>query len=148
MIRHATEADLPAIAEMGERFHGEAGWSDIANYNRADCEKSLQAMIEGAGVVLVAEQDGRIIGIVGGIYFPLYFNHGHKSGQEMFLYVEPGLRDGIGAKLLIALEQAAREAGCQSWLMIALDHVAPEATGRLYKRRGYRPAEHSWIRRL
>lgn len=148
MIRSATEADLPAIAEMGERFHGEAGWGDVAEYSQEDCAKTLKAMIEGAGIVLVSEQNGRITGIAGGVIFPLYFNHGHKSGQEMFLYVEPGLRDGTGAKLLIALEQAAREAGCQSWMMIALDHVAPEATGRLYKRRGYRPAEHSWIRRL
>ena len=148
MIRHATPEDLPAIAEMGERFHTEAGWADIAGYSRGDCQASLKAMIEGAGVVLVAENEGRIVGIAGGVYFPLYFNHGHKSGQELFLYVEPGLRDGTGAKLLTALEEAAREAGCQSWLMIALDHVAPEATGRLYKRRGYRPAEHSWIRRL
>jgi GNAT superfamily N-acetyltransferase len=105
-------------------------------------------MIEGAGVVLVAEDEGRIVGIAGGIFFPLYFNHAHKSGQVLFLYVEPGRRDGLGGKLLAALENAAREAGCQSWIMIALDQVAPEATGRLYRRRGYRAAEHSWIRSL
>jgi GNAT superfamily N-acetyltransferase len=148
VIRHATPDDLLIIAEMGERFHGEAGWADIADYSRDDCTASLKAMIDGAGIVLVSEVDGQITGIAGGVYFPLYFNHGHKSGQELFLYVERGLRDGTGAKLLTALEDAAREAGCQSWIMIALDRVAPEATGRLYKRRGYRPAEHSWIRRL
>jgi GNAT superfamily N-acetyltransferase len=148
IVRTASPEDLAAISEMGERFHKEAGWLDIAGFNRIDCEASLRSMIEGAGVVLVAEDEGRIVGIAGGIFFPLYFNHAHKSGQELFLYVEPGRRDGLGGKLLAALENAAREAGCQSWIMIALDQVAPEATGRLYRRRGYRAAEHSWIRSL
>ena len=148
MIRAATLDDLPAIAEMGERFHAEAGWADVAAYDRQHCIASLQAMLDGAGVVLVAETAGKVVGIAGGLYFPLYFNHAHRTGQELFLYVEPGLRDGTGARLLTALEDAARDAGCQSWIMIALDRVSPEATGRLYQRRGYRPAEHSWIRRL
>ena len=149
MIRLATPEDIPAIAEMGERFHGEAGWQDIAAYSVSDCSQSLGQMIEGdIGIVLVAEDEGRIVGIAGGLIFPLYFNHAHKSGQELFLYVEPGRRDGTGAKLLQALELSAKQMGCQSWAMIALDKVNPQATGRLYRRRGYRAAEHSWIRRL
>lgn len=148
-IRPATLDDIPAIAEMGERFHTEAGWGDIADYNIDDCAKSLAQMIETElGIVLVAEKEGRIVGIAGGLIFPLYFNHAHKSGQELFLYVEPGLRDGVGGKLLSALECEARRVGGKSWAMIALDKVNPEATGRLYRRHGYRAAEHSWIRRL
>lgn len=148
-IRPAVADDAPAIAEMGERFHAEAAWSDIADYRIGDCSKSLIQMIETElGIVLVAENEGRIVGIAGGLVFPLYFNHAHKSGQELFLYVEPGLRDGTGGKLLSALECEARRMGCQSWAMIALDKVNPEATGRLYRRHGYRASEHSWIRRL
>jgi GNAT superfamily N-acetyltransferase len=149
MIRKATLDDVPAIAEMGERFHHEAGWADIADYSVEDCAKSLIQMIEtDLGIVLVSEAEGRITGIAGGLVFPLYFNHGHKSGQELFLYVEPGLRDGTGGKLLGALEEEAKAQGCSSWIMIALDKVSPHATGRLYSRRGYRASEHSWIRRL
>ncbi|HKY81197.1 MAG TPA: GNAT family N-acetyltransferase [Sphingobium sp.] len=149
MIRLATLEDIPAIAEMGERFHGEAGWEDIAGYSVEDCSISLRQMIEGdLGIVIVAEDEGRIVGIAGGLIFPLYFNHAHKSGQELFWYVEPGRRDGLGRKLKTALEDEARKAACQSWTMIALDKVSPEATGRLYRRDGYRAAEHSWIRRL
>lgn len=149
MIRLATLKDVADIAEMGERFHEAAGWGDIAGYSVEDCAKTLIQMIEtDLGIVLVAESDGRIIGIAGGLVFPLYFNHAHKSGQELFLYVEPGLRDGTGGRLLAALEEEARKVGCTSWSMIALNKVSPEATGRLYQRRGYRPAEHSWIRRL
>lgn len=149
MIRLARLEDVPAIAEIGERFHEAAGWADVADYKAADCAKTLTHLIESDdGIVLVAEQDDRIVGIAGGLAFPLYFNLGHKSGQELFLYVEPGLRDGIGGRLLRTLENEARAIGCESWAMIALDKVAPEATGRLYRRSGYRAAEHSWIKRL
>lgn len=149
MIREATLEDVPAIAQIGERFHGEAGWGDIAAYSVEDCARTLATMIGNeAAILLVAEKDGEIVGMAGGMVFPLYFNAAHKSGQELFWYMKPGLRDGTGGALLEAMEQTARDRGCQSWIMIALDKVAPELTGRLYRRRGYRPSEHSWIRRL
>lgn len=149
MIRRATLADVPIIAAIGERFHDLAGWHDVASYSVEDCAKTLTMMIESPEhIVLVAETLGVIVGIAGGLTFPLYFNHGHRSGQELFLYVEPGLRDGTGGKLLTALEDEARAIGCESWAMIALDKVDPELTGRLYRRRGYRASEHSWIKRL
>lgn len=148
MIRPATPEDIPAIVAMGEKFHAEAGWADIAEYRPDDCARSIAAMIEGSGIVLVAEREGQVVGMAGGVVGPLYFNAGHVTGQELFLYMTPGLRDGTGARLLAGLEDEARRRGCQSWIMIALDRVSPEATGRLYQRRGYRAAEHSWIRRL
>jgi len=146
-IRPARLDDLPVIAALGEAFHEEAGWSDIAEYVPEDCEVSLRHMVE-SGILLVADRDGEIVGMAGGLTFPLYFNFAHRTGQEFFWYMKPGLRDGTGRRLLDALEDAARDAGCQSWIMIALDKVNPEATGRYYRHRGYRASEHSWIRRL
>lgn len=149
MIRPAGVEDIPTIASMGKAFFDEAAWSDVVEYVSEDCAASLLAMIEGEhGIVLVAEEAGQIVGMAGGVVCPLYFNRAHLSGQELFLWVKPGERRGLGGRLLIALEQAAKDAGCQSWSMIALDRVEPEATGKLYERRGYRASEHSYIKRL
>lgn len=149
VIRPATEADISAIVETGARFHDVAGWSDIASYDAEDCARSIGAMMSnGSGVFLVAEDAGKIVGIAGGVVYPLYFNAGHQSGQELFLWVDPERRDGLGGSMLTALEAAARDAGCDSWAMIALDMMRPRETGLLYQRRGYRPSEHSWIRSL
>jgi len=134
---------------MGERFHAEAGWPDIVEYVTADCERTLDHLIRSEdGILLVAEHGGRLTGMAGGLAHPIYFNHSHRSGQELFWWVEPGLRDGTGKMLLDRLESEARAIGCVSWSMIALDQVKPELTGRIYRRRGYRASEHSYIKRL
>ena len=149
MIRRAALDDVPKIAELGEIFHAEAGWADICEYDREDVEKTLAHLVNDEnGILFVAEDGGEIIGMCGGLAHPIYFNHGHKSGQELFWWVKPGLRGGIGKALLDAMEDEARSLGCASWAMIALDRVQPELTGMAYRRRGYRASEHSWIKRL
>lgn len=149
MIRDASLHDVPEIARLGELFHAEAGWADVCDYSREDTEKTLAHMVESDdGILLVAESDGEIVGMCGGLAHPVYFNHSHKSGQELFWWMKPGLRDGTGRLLLETMEARARAIGCSSWAMIALDKVQPELTGRIYKRRGYRASEHSYIKRL
>lgn len=148
-IRPATAADLPAILAMGERFHAEAGWGDIVDFVPADCLGTLQHLLDNpGGILLVMESAGEVVGMAGGLAHPFYFNHAHRTGQELFFYVAPNARQGLGSALLNALEDSAREIGCTSWAMIAVDRLRPAAIGRLYERRGYRAAEHSYIKRL
>lgn len=149
MIRHATADDCSKISELGESFFTEAGWQDVAEYRQEDCLKSLQFLATGdAGILLVAEEDGEIVGMAGGLVSPLYFNLSHMTGQELFWWVKPGARGSIGIRLIDALEKAAKDKGCSSWAMIALDKVEPERTANLYARRGYRPSERTFIKRL
>jgi GNAT superfamily N-acetyltransferase len=148
MIRHATVEDVPTIALLGHRFHEEAGWGDIADYVPADCEKALTHLVESDDGILIVADEGGIVGMAGGLCHPLYFNHAHKSGQEMFWWVDPRSRNGVGAQMLDALEAEAKAKGCKSWAMIALAKVKPELMGRVYQRRGYRASENTWIKRL
>lgn len=149
MIRNAEPRDIPEIARLGELFHAEAGCGDICDYSPEDTAKTLAHLIENDdGILLVAEVEGEVVGMCGGLAHPLYFNHSHKGGQELFWWVKPGLRDGTGRQMLEAMEAQAKAIGCSSWSMIALDTVNPELTGRLYRRRGYRATEHSYIKRL
>ena len=149
MIRKATLDDVARIAELGALFHAEAGWGDICEYVCEDTEKTLRYLVEdNNGILLVAERDGEIVGMCGGLAHPIYFNHAHKSGQELFWWVKPDCRGGVGKALFDAMEDEARRLGCTSWAMTALDKVQPELTGRLYRRRGYRASEHSYIKRL
>lgn len=149
LIRIATAEDVSEIARLGEAFHAEAGWGDVAEYVMGDCATTLAGMVENPdALLLVVEDEGEIVGMAGAITFPLYFNASHRTAQEMFWYMKPGQRNGAGGRMLDTLETELRALGCQSSIMIALDKVNPEATGRYYRHRGYRAAEHSWIRRL
>lgn len=149
MIRAATVKDCRIIAELGHRFHREAAWGDICDYKVSDCQKSLEAMCGlPDAILLVAEEDGEIVGMAGGLVSPLYFDHAHKTGQELFWWIKPTAAPGTGGRLLEAMEQAARDRGCSSWAMIALDKLNPDKMARLYRLKGYRASEHSFIKRL
>lgn len=149
MIRKAAQDDVANIVEMGRRFHEEAGWSDICDFDPESCTRTIANMIEqDAHIVLVVEQGGDLIGMAGGVTSELYFNYAHRTGQELFFWMRPETRSGEGRALLQALEDEAKSIGCGSWAMIALDNIRPDATGMLYKRNGYRPSERSWIKRL
>lgn len=148
-IRQAVHADIPAVADLGARFFAEAEWSDVTEWDHESVCATLHNLIEGdGGILIVATREGVIIGMAGGLVHPAYFNCHHLTGSELFWWVEPDERGGAGRMLIDAMETAALAKGAQSWCMIALDRVRPEAVGALYRRRGYRASEHSYIKRL
>jgi GNAT superfamily N-acetyltransferase len=148
MIRPAVREDIPRILEMGERFFETAGWPEVAAWDAESMARTLGFLIErDIGAVFVLDEGGDLVGMAGGMLNPFYFNAGHLTGQELFWWVEPEHR-GQGRFLFDALEDWARAAGAQSFTMIALDRIKPEVMGRIYRARGYRAAEHSYIKRF
>lgn len=146
IIRPATHADVLSLIEMGAAFHAASGLAEIATFEREDFAATLRNMIDAEPAILLVAEGDDIIGMAGALVFPFYFNALHKTAQEVFWYVDPAARGNVGVALLDGLEQAAREKGCESMIMIELDRLRPVSA--LYERRGYSRAEHSWIRRL
>jgi len=156
-MRQSTDIDvipaghdaIPVIAEMGSRFFAEAQWSDVTEWDHDSICATLRHLVDDPlGILLIATRKGVICGMAGGLVHPAYFNVHHLTGQELFWWVEPDERGGVGQMLLDCLELAAMERGAKSWAMIALDRVRPDAVGAVYRRRGYRASEHSYIKRL
>jgi GNAT superfamily N-acetyltransferase len=146
-IRAATPADIPALVAMGNRFHIAAGWDDITEYDSQSFAATLRALIPSDdAVVLSAEKDRQVVGMAGALIYPLYFNVGHRTAQEMFWFVDENHR-GIGGELFDALLEEVKAKGAQSMSMIALDKM-PGFVGEFYERRGFRPAERSYMRKL
>lgn len=147
MIRRATRADLAEVARLGEKFHDQAGWSDIVGYSAADCQASLERFMD-AGVFICLVAGSPIVGMIGGVVSPVYFRADHVSAEELFWWVDDAAPQMTGIRLLDAYEKALREAGVHSSQMKGLAKLGGKRMNALYERRGYRASENSVIKRL
>ena len=150
LVRAATRDDMPEIIVMGEQFHILSGMKDMGAFDATSLENTIVAMIDGpvSGFVLVAESDGEVVGMTAGILFPLYFNLSLKGCQELFWYCKPDSRKGAGRLLLDELEAEASRRGADVFMTAALAGLRDGAIARVYERRGYRPVENTFIRKL
>lgn len=145
MIRRATYADLPRMVELGALFHHYSGLAEIA-FDAGSFLKTLEIGIAADNqAYFVAEDGGQVVGMTGGIVYPSYFNHSALTGQEMFWWSE---KAGAGRELYRALEAWAASKGCKTFTMIALEDDQSGRMDKIYRRMGYRPAEHSYIKGL
>lgn len=144
MIRRAATGDIDRMVALGERFHAYACVAEIPfdpTSFRATVERGLQDVDQ---CYLVAEAGGEVRAMAGAVAYAPYFNHAAKTGQELFWWSE----SGDGMRLHAALAEWARSRGCQTFAMIALDDENNARMARLYKRMGYRPTEHTFIKGL
>lgn len=145
-IRDAVVGDESAIAELGREFFKEAAWTDITDWNHDKATNSLKAMIENNNcVLLVAEIENKIIGMAGGFVQEIWFSN-ENLGQELFWYIDPNSRGGVGSELLKALEEKLKENGANIIAMIGLEKT--KSLNNYFLRKGYRASEYSYIKRL
>lgn len=71
MIRPANESDIPKLLRLGHIFFDEAGWGDVAEYDPASMECTMEHLIDShKGILLVAEIGGSIVGMAGALLYP------------------------------------------------------------------------------
>jgi GNAT superfamily N-acetyltransferase len=141
VIRAATLADVPRLVAMGRRFCAEPIYRDVWPENVAQLEAMATRLVTGpASVVLVAERDAQVVGMLGLLLYPHHLSGVWVAGEIMW-WVEPEAR-GAGLALLRHAEAWAAEAGAEQIHM-----VAPDArVGSVYQRRGYRRIEETYAR--
>ncbi len=149
MIRPATHDDVPALVELLAPFFDASGMAKVASWCPDSLSASLQSMIDlPSAILLVALSGGVPVGVAGAMTFPAYWNRAALIGQETFWWALPEHRGTVGPAMLEAMEEAARDLGCQAFLMVCLEALRPAAVGKLYERRGYTALEHSYVRSL
>ena len=148
MIRLATADDMDALLEMGRNFVA-ATVEDSMGFDAESLKGTMLALIDSDdGALFVAEGDG-LIGMIGGILYPAYFNKGQKTGQELFWWVEPQSRGGKDAvQLMRALMQWAQEAGAGTFSMLSIEPLRIDSVERLYLRNGFKPLERTYMKVL
>lgn len=143
MIRTATPDDIPRLVELGVRFMRESGYARHFSVNPEAQAKLAGDLIEAEnGHVLVDEQRGEIIGMIGVIatYHP---HSGDPVMLELFWYVLPRARGG-GVRLLLEAEAWARANGIGISLVVSPSN----SVSQMYERLGYAPLERQFIKTL
>ncbi len=149
MIREAVESDIPRIVEMGARLTAQSSYVGIVDYDSNSAALTVKELIESDnGTVLVYEHEGTVVGVVAAIIFPFYLNRNHMTAQELWMWVDPEHRGHTGRYLMAAFEKTVKKKGVQSLSVTAQHSIKPEATGRLYRRAGFQPTDHSYMKRI
>jgi N-acetylglutamate synthase-like GNAT family acetyltransferase len=143
MIREAKSEDIPRIQEMGSRSLREGPYKDLVGDNPEQTGK-LALEVMQKGIILVAEEDGKLTGVLAFIIFPHYFS-GELTAGELIWYVEPEYRKSFTAlALLRAAERMARGFAAKR-----MQFTAPTVeVGAAYQALGYQPVEVSFQKAL
>jgi len=142
-IRAAQPSDLPRIVEMGMRSIDIGPYKDEIK-NPAQAAQTAASVMSGNGRILLAEDDGKAVGLFGFIIYP-HFYTGRTTAIELMWYVEPEYRHGFTAiALLRAAQRVAKELGAEK-----MQCSAPtEEVGRAYEMVGYKKLEVAYQRTL
>lgn len=149
-IREAEPRDLIEVIEMGREFFEQSGNAAFTTFDEPSFTTTVISLMSGVanGTLLVAESAEQAVGMAAHVVFPFYANMNTKISQEIFWFVKPDFRNGIGAALLDELEADARRKGADVFMSAAIAGLRDGAIKRVYERRGYRPSENTFIRSL
>ena len=130
---------------MGRHFHESSIYADRVRFNSDALANSLRQFIASdIAVVMVTEQNGNVVGVIGGVVGPHYLTGG-KSASELFWWVEPEHR-GVGLPLLRAYEDEAQERGAQYSGMIC--PFGSSNVEKIYSKSGYVPLETIFFKEM
>lgn len=147
IVRRAVMEDVDSIVEMSRAFYATTSYAGFTPMSDESAGLLAEMLIE-TGVMLVAEKDGAVVGMVGLIVAPFMFNAAVLTAHEIVWYVRPEeVGKGAGAALLAAIEPACRERGVVAIQMVHLSTSPPQAAA-LYERMGYRYTESSYTKEL
>lgn len=139
-IRAASGEDAPAVAAAIEALLIELGGERPSS---AELEAAARGLAEdpGAGSLLVAEDDGEIVGVCAASWQQAIHVPG-RYGTIQDLWVHPDWRSrSIGEELILALVREAGEIGVGR-LEVGLPQesfAGLRATERFYRRNGFNP---------
>jgi GNAT superfamily N-acetyltransferase len=132
---------------MGAAFHEEAGYAAEFPFDPVSFAHTI-ASLAPAGLVMVAEIDGEVVGMGAIDVAPVITNHHVSIAREVFWYVRPQHRKGIGRKMFNALELLASNHGADFFDAVAEEGKRSAALARIYRAASLNPAEIVFRKRL
>ena len=148
IVRRATQADLDRYVVLAKTFHTASPMHGVIEFDPEGYSAFYLSALENETMgVWLAETEGEIVGIVGAIAYPLYFNPSAVVVQELWWWLAPEFR-GAGGKMFKQIELWAKERNASALFMIALEDDRAAKMEKLYKRAGFTPMERTFIKKV
>lgn len=129
----ATEGDLPAIAALGAKAHAASAYAGLVPFDQLSFVRSCRHLMEDLdGLVLFNGTASLWLK-----RFPLYFNHAVPMTAEIFFA-------GVNGQPLRRFAEHWAEGGVISF---GRNAATDDRLDNIYRRAGYQPIEHTWVRR-
>lgn len=141
IIREAIIEDEKEVSRVGNRYSNETLLGNLT-------PEQMKAIIKTCmkdGIALIAEKDGKVVGLLGGQYVN-GFGFG-KFFEEVIWYVEPEHR-GIGVMLYERAIELCKKAGCAGIAMSAYNNKYFPAVDRFYRRQGFSEIERRYYKKF
>ncbi len=146
MIRKAELKDVSGVVKLVKEFFKES----LSEYGLLIKDETIFETIEhyiNNLIGIVVEEDGEIVGVIGGLVSPSIFDKTQLIGQETIWYVNKKCRNGsIGLKLIKAFEEECKIRGAKLIAMVNMGNLNTEILGKLYRHRGYKLMEKQYIK--
>jgi len=148
IVREAVEADLPVYLQLSADFHAASPMQRVCEFEPEGFKEFVINAMDNPDIcILAAELNGEIVGITGGIIYPLYFSPSHKVAQELWWWLTPAARgSGVGNKMFKHLQLWSKERGAKTIFMIALEDERAEKMEKVYCRAGFEPMERTFMK--
>lgn len=134
--RLATAEDIPALVEMGRKFHAMSPHVSMGAYDAEAIERMVRFMIESPQSVVLTNGTGAI----GAVYAPVYFCPSKWMCEESYWWAE---KDGMA--LLDGLLEHARGWGAGFLYLSTLENALSPVVDRLLRRRGFKLLERRYM---
>ncbi len=146
VIREATAEDITRLIAFAEVFWKQTEYASVVNYDIDTMMDTTLGLIDN-DVVLYAEDQGEVVGLLCIMISPFPMNRNFLSACEWGFYVAESHRhSGLGVRLLKQAEELLKEKKVTFFTMISLANLRPKAVGRFYERMGFRLAECDYVK--
>lgn len=142
-IRIAEEKDIPRIVELGSRSLQDGPYAGIIKDVPAQAKKCAE-MVMGSGKILLGEEDGLVVGLLGFLVANHHFSGQRYAAELMWFVLAEHRKGGIAMKLLWEAEKQAHLMGAKEIIFTAPN----EDISALYKRFGYEKVEVAYRKTL
>lgn len=146
-IRKAEPNDFHALLPLAEKFYNSTEFAKTMPFDVPSILEFYIGLLQG-GVVLMAELEGKPVGMLGAHLQPFHLNQNHLVCAEAMWWVEEEARGlSVASDLVRAMEAQAEKAGCTIKILSMLN-TSPAVVEQYYESLGYRKTEIAFIKEV